>query len=326
MKRSDITRIIREEIIKALRGQINEAFGDPIAAKLNKMTGMDGRWRNFWASAARTYDIAWDKLPKGSFRKVSTSDPATKKGMVFWIATSEKDTPGAQWSWDRVKPGVVAVTIDGKPQYYQGSSYRNTGSRIGTKGPRSGDAIGQGVRGTMQFKKLPTYSDFAYVFDLDSYRGGTKELKAKRAELKLGKDKFTDHNAWKKENLARYKAMLADKVGSRGAVERMTAEIVKAANEAVDEAMKVTKVDDYGELLTTVAGKDVRLASVTRAMSNALEAFSRYIRSENRNAEFLKRYPEYQGTSDSYETGNMRNQALDIKEYLNMFKTGKFRY
>jgi len=60
--------MIREEMIKELRS-LNEAFGDPVASKLNKMTGMDGRLKNFWRSAAKTYDIAWDKLPKGSFRK-----------------------------------------------------------------------------------------------------------------------------------------------------------------------------------------------------------------------------------------------------------------
>ena len=36
MKKSDLKKIIREEIVEVLRGQLNEAFGDPIAAKLSK--------------------------------------------------------------------------------------------------------------------------------------------------------------------------------------------------------------------------------------------------------------------------------------------------
>ena len=323
MKKSDIRKIIKEKLIKEIKA-LNEAFADPIASKLNKMSGMDNRWKNFWRSSAKTYDIAWDKVPKGSFRKVSTSDPAIKKGMAFWIATSPKQLPGTRYSWDAVKPGVVAVTIDGKIQYFGGSG--GIGSKGSMSARRLGDPVGQGMRGTLQLKKLPDYSDFVYVFDLESFRGGTKELKAKRAELKLGKDKFSDHRAYKKANLERYKAMLADKVNSRDAVAKMVGEIVKMANGAVEEAMTVVKTDQYGELVTTLSGNEVRLDSVTKNMNNALDAFARYVRSENSEARFAKKYPEYAGDRDSYEVGNMKNQALDIKSLYGQFKKGKFRY
>ncbi len=323
MKRSDIRKIIKEELIKELKA-LNEAFADPIASKLSKMAGMDNRWKNFWRSSATAYDIAWDKVPKGSFRKVSTSDPAIKKGMAFWIATSPRQLPGTRYSWDAVKPGVVAVTIDGKIQYFGGND--GIGSKGSMSARRLGDPIGQGKRGTLQLKKLPDYSDFVYMFDLESFRGGTTALKSKRAELKLGKDKFRDHRAYKKSNLERYKAMLADKVNSRDAVAKMVGEIVKLANGAVEEAMTVVKTDQYGELVTTLSGNEVRLDSVTKNMNNALDSFARYVRSENSEARFAKKYPEYAGERDSYEVGNMKNQALDIKSLYAQFKKGKFKY
>jgi hypothetical protein len=322
MKRSDIRRIIKEELVKELK-VLNEAFADPIASKLNKMTGMDNRWKNFWRSSAKTYSIAWDKVPKGSFRKVSTSDPAIKKGMAFWIATSAKSTGGG-YSWDNIQPGVVAVTIDGKIQYFGGSG--GIGSKSSMSARRIGDPVGQGKRGTLQLKKLPDYSDFVYMFDLESFRGGTTALKSKRAELQLGKDKFKDHRAYKKANIDRYKAMLADKVGSRGAVSKMVGEIVKLANAAVEEAMSVVKLGQHGDIVTTLAGNEVRLDSVTRHMNQALDAFSRFVRSENSEARFLKKYPEYDTDRESFERGNMRNQALDIKSLYNQFKKGKFKY
>ena len=326
MKRSDIKKMIREEIVKELRNQINEAFADPIASKLSKMAGMDNRWRNFWRSSAKTYNIAWDKVPKGSFRKVSTSDPAIKKGMAFWIATSPKST-GGSYSWDNIKPGVVAVTIDGKIQYFGGNADAGIGSKGTMSARRLGDPVGQGKRGTLQLKKLPDYSDFVYMFDLESFRGGTKALKAKRAELKLGKDKFTDHRAWKKSNIDRYRTMLADKVGSRGTVEKMVGEIVKMANAAIEEAMSVVKVGQYGDMMTTLSGNEVKVDTVTRYMSSALDNFARFIRAENSQAEFVKKYPEYDGKNlDSYEKGNLRNLALDIKNVYNEFKKGKFKY
>lgn len=323
MKRSDIRKIIKEELVKELKA-LNEAFADPIASKLSKMAGMDNRWKNFWRSSATAYDIAWDKVPKGSFRKVSTSDPATKKGMAFWIATSPKQLPGTRYSWDAVKPGVVAVTINGKIQYFGGND--GIGSKGTMSARRLGDPVGQGMRGTLQLKKLPDYSDFVYMFDLESFRGGTKELKAKRAQLKLGKDTFRDHKMYKRANLDRYKAMLADKVNSRDTVAKMVGEIVKMANGAVEEAMSVVKIGKYGDIVTTLAGNEVKLETVTRHMNSALDAFARFVRSENQNAEFTKKYPEYASDRDSFETGNMKNMALEIKSLYNQFKKGKFKY
>jgi len=323
MKRSDIRKIIKEELVRELKA-LNEAFADPIASKLSKMAGMDNRWKNFWRSSAMAYDIAWDKVPKGSFRKVSTSDPAIKKGMAFWIATSPKQLPGTRYSWDAVKPGVVAVTINGKIQYFGGND--GIGSKGTMSARRLGDPVGQGMRGTLQLKKLPDYSDFVYMFDLESFRGGTKELKAKRAQLKLGKDTFRDHKMYKRANLDRYKAMLADKVNSRDTVAKMVGEIVKMANGAVEEAMSVVKIGKYGDIVTTLAGNEVKLETVTRHMNSALDAFARFVRSENQNAEFTKKYPEYARDRDSFETGNMKNMALEIKSLYNQFKKGKFKY
>jgi len=323
MKRSDIRKIIKEELVRELKA-LNEAFADPIASKLSKMAGMDNRWKNFWRSSAMAYDIAWDKVPKGSFRKVSTSDPAIKKGMAFWIATSPKQLPGTRYSWDAVKPGVVAVTINGKIQYFGGND--GIGSKGTMSARRLGDPVGQGMRGTLQLKKLPDYSDFVYMFDLESFRGGTKALKAKRAQLKLGKDTFRDHKMYKKANLDRYKAMLADKVNSRDTVAKMVGEIVKMANGAVEEAMSVVKIGKYGDIVTTLAGNEVKLETVTRHMNSALDAFARFVRSENQNAEFTKKYPEYASDRDSFETGNMKNMALEIKSLYNQFKKGKFKY
>ena len=49
MKKSDLKKIVREELINVLRSQLNEAFGDPIAAKLAKnYRGVrSSRWDNF---------------------------------------------------------------------------------------------------------------------------------------------------------------------------------------------------------------------------------------------------------------------------------------
>ena len=320
MKKSDLKKIIREEIVEVLRGQLNEKFGDPLAAKLDKLGVSNTRWRNFWRSSAKTYDIAWDKIPQGSFRQVSPNDPAIKKGMAFYVINKDVPNPFASsrgWAYDKTLrgPAVLAVTIDNKIQYYG----RDGG--IGAKGYRSGDPVGKGSYGTLMVKKLKQLADVVYVFDLESYRGGTKALKAKRADLKLGKDEFTNHKAWKKANLDRYKQILANRVGSRDQVDALVAKAVKLTNTAVEEAMEVPKLGRYDQLMTTLAGNEVELRAVTYIQGQILQQYARYIQYENQ--EEKEKEASY---GSNYYAREKKAVALDIKNKVREVETGKVRY
>ena len=330
MKKSDLKKIIREEIVEVLRGQLHEAFGDPIAAKLSKLGGIRAtRWQNFWRSAAKTYDIAWDKLPKGSFRKVSPSDPAVKKGMAFYVINSDKENPydSSRYGWDSTLrgPAVLAVTVDNKVQYFTDSRGRD-GAGIGSKKAATtyrgtGTPVGKGVRGTLMVKKLKELADDVFVFDLDSYRGGTTALKSKRAELKLGKDEFTNHKAWKQANLNRYKQILANRVGSRDQVDALVAKAVKLTNAAVEEAMEVPKLGRYDELMTTLAGNEVELRAVTYIQGQILQQYARYIQYENEEDR-----AEKDGYGGDYYAREKKATALDIKNMVRQVEQGKVRY
>ena len=326
MKKSDLKKIIREEIVEVLRGQLNEKFGDPIAAKLSKFGGLQAtRWQNFWRSAAKTYNIAWDKLPKGSFRKVGPNDPAVKKGMAFYVINQDVPNPFAStrgWAYDFTLrgPAVLAVTINNKIQYYGRDG--GVGSKSDTKSYRGqGSPVGLGAYGTMMIKKLKEIADDVFVFDLESYRGGTKALKAKRAELKLGKDEFTDHKKWKQANLNRYKQILANRIGTRDQVDALVAKAVKLTNAAVEEAMEVPKLGRYDNLMTTLAGNEVELRAVTYIQGQILQQYARYIQYENE---------EDKAKDSDYATGYYAREkkavALDIKEKVRAVESGKVRY
>jgi len=318
MKKSDITRIIKEEVVKLLRStSINEAFGDPLAAKLSKLGLQNSRWTNFWRSASKTYDIAWDKLPKGSFRKVQPTDVSIKKGMAFYVINQDIANPFASskgWAYDNNLrgPAVLAVTIDNKIQYYG----RDGG--IGQKGGyKQGSAVGKGSYGTLMVKKLKQLADVVYVFDLESYRGGTSALKASRAELKLGKDTFKDAKAWKQANLRRYQDIIQARVGGRDQVDAMVAKIVKMSNASVVEAMAMPKLGRYNNVLAMVNNKEVELEHVTKGMSKALYYYGEYIQIQN---DIEKN--QY-GGRDEYNQDRMKEKAGDIKKILNKFKSGK---
>ena len=316
MKKSDIRRIIKEEVIQLIKEQyLTEAFADPLLAKMNKLGGLDRRWRGtFWDAAAKTYDLAWDKLPKGTLQKKSPASPEILKDgmMTFWVVKTQKPNIfRTGYASSTVYPGVLAVTLSGKIQYF------NRGEGIGAKGSRATEPVGKAERGQLMVKKLKQLADEVYTFNLGDFRGGTTALKAKRAELKLGKDKFTDHRAWKRANLDRYKDILNARVGTRDQVDKMVGEIVKIANEAVATGMEVLKIGQYDKIMTTVAGNEVEMDAVTSAMSRALRSYAEYIRYANAAEKDKKR--DWGG---DYNDRAAKETAGYIKKIHNAFKQG----
>ena len=317
MKLSRLKQIIKEEYYNV----INEGFADPEIRKLAKLGGLEaGRWTNFFRSFAKTHNIAWDKLPKGTLNKsTNMNDPLIKDGLAFWVIENDKRNPygGNRYFDQTLRKGVLAATLNGKVQYYYGN--RGRGTTIGPGGGyKAGQAVGAGVRGTLQLKKLKELADYVYVMDFENFRGGTKALKAKRAELKLGKDKFKDARSWKQANLARYKDILDARVGSRDQVDRMVAEITKIANEAITTGMEIAKAGKYGDLVTTIAGNEVTMTYVTNAMTRVLRMYAEYIRYEN----------EEESGSDyasKYNKGRKRDVAGKINQALKAFKSGNER-
>ena len=319
MKISKLKQIIREEY----HNVISEAFADPEIQKLSKMGGINpSRWTNFFKSFANTHNIAWDKLPKGTLNKTTNmNDPFIKDGLAFWVVDNDKENPyGGNRYFDRtLRKGVMAVTLQGKVQYYNRSS-AGGGTGVGPKGMRKqGSAVGAGVRGTLQLKKLKELADSVYVMDFESFRGGTKALKAQRADLKLGKDKFKNARAWKQANLARYKSIIDARVGSRDQVDAMVAKIVKIANEAIQSGTELTKVGRYGDLVTTLNDKEVRIESVTNAMTRVLRMYAEYIRYENEEERSQGDY------GAEYNRNRKRDVAGKIKKALNALEAGDER-
>jgi hypothetical protein len=315
MRKSDIRKIIKEEVIQLIKEQyLTEAFADPKLAMINKLGGLDRRWgENFWNAAAKTYDLAWDKLPKGTLQKMTPLNPlALKDGMMtFWVVKTPKPNIfRTGYASSTVQPGVLAVTLGGKIQYF------NRGGQISPKGSRSQAPVGKAERGQLMVKKLKELADEIYTFNLGNFRGGTTALKAKRAELKLGKDTFQNAKQWKQANLARYKQILDARVGTRDQVDKMVANIVKIANEAIKTGMEITKMSKYDRLLTTINGNEVPIENVTNAMTRVLNLYAQYIRYENAAER------EKGGYGEEYNLNYAKDTAGTIKKIMMAFQKG----
>jgi len=313
MKKSDIKQIIREEVIELIKEQyLTEAFADPLLRTLANTRGMgNSKWSSFFTKFANTHDIAWDQLPKGSVTKsTNMNDPRIKNGLVFWMIDQEKRNPYASdynyYTSRTLYPGVLAVTLNGKIQYMGGD-------KVGMKSRRMDSPVGQGTRGMLMVKKLKETADSLLTMDFENFRGGTSALKAKRADLKLGKDTFKDAKAWKRANLDRYKSILDARVGTRDVVDAMVGKIVKIANQAVADGMELIKTNNYDELLTSIGGNEVAMNNVTSSMTRALRQYAEYIRFAN--AAEKEQYGDYNDRAAKETAGY-------IKKILAAFESG----
>lgn len=339
MKKSDIKRIIKEEIVKVLRGQINEDFADPIAREIHKNIGTTpSEQKKIFNAIARKYDIAWDKVPAGSFQDITGDSRLAKTGLVFYM--SERRAKVGSGYDQTINPGLLAVTLDGKTLYYGSAPYSRYGQpadafrgdkqRYKTsavqgvttdKGRSTSSPLGQGIRGTLQLKKLVDLADKMYRFDLESYRGGTTAMKAKRAEMKVGTEMFTDPKRYKAANLDRYKSILATRVAGKDALDSLVKEGMQIINDAIVEGMSVVRTDRYGYPVASVNGKDIKISDLSYVMNKLFQRYEQYVSAVNMAEEEKARYGST--AVDGYRASSIRGYALEVKQIVNSLKAGK---
>ena len=327
MKRSELRKMIREEFINVLReGQLNEAFGDPLASKLYKMRGLPGNqgrgYRKFFDALSRKHDIDWAKMPKGSIqRKTSWTDNDLKeKGkMIFYIINKEKEAefqPQSRYSFSgaTLRPGVLGVTLSGKVLYDQLiSGYSYGGGR--------GDALGTAQRGQTSRTKYSKMADEIYVLDFDHFRGGTAALKAARKDLKFGATAIMKPKDFKKANLARYREIQRQRASklSKTDIDNALLKAMAVANKAVEEAMGGILKDRYGNMAGKLAGQVVSIQDIFRYQESLFRGYERYIQAENEIAEMDPEQAKYVLKDDSWYMQNHREKARDLRQDLKLF-------
>jgi len=327
MKRSELRKMIREEFINILReGQLNEAFGDPLASKLYKMRGLPGNqgrgYRKFFDALSRKHDIDWAKMPKGSIqRKTTWTDKDLKENgkMVFYIINKEKEAefqPQSRWPGGyTLKPGVLGVTLSGAVLYDQLiSGYRGYGMG-------KGDALGTAQRGQTSRTKYSKMADEIYVLDFDHFRGGTAALKAARKDLKFGATAIMNPKDFKKANLARYREIQRQRASklSKTDIDNAILKAMAVANKAVEEAMGGILKDRYGNSAGKLAGQVVGIQEIFRYQESLFRDYEDYIKAENEIAEMDPEQAKYTLRDDSWYMERHRDRARSLRQQLKSF-------
>ena len=272
-------------------GLITERFSSDI---LRQFAAQDGksRWRGNIAKDMQKFaSLALDKISDADF--TTTTPEAYWKGgdaknpnkvgffvdadpgFIKWAKANKKYLPGGLSLGNISKYGVVLSVIRGGIGMYhgfsmdRGSSYsrhrKGTEERYGILAKDyDTNSLYNGWEGApaakVTRKNLIDAATRVYVLDLDSLRDkyDVSGLKSDRTNAKLGATALKDAKTIKKENQARYDAILTDRAAMTD-VDKSVKDSIELLNQHISDALKAGTMDKYGHL---TIGEDPRGRSI----------------------------------------------------------------
>ena len=288
MKKSELQKIIREEIIKSL---ITEKFASKKITALFQM--MDSRDRKFFDVTAKSRGLAWSDVEDANV--FNNAEPSNDHLNIFIVNTEKKNPYDTGWEWN-LKPGIIGVTIGKKSLYWPKQRYYG--------GKSSSNMIGN------QGKKLDNYKRYSEVADrvisiaLDDIPSA-KEKQASRVEAKKGATALMKNKNVVDQNMKRYKKLLQAKVMAKGpdALKKMldeatsvTEKVFKFTTDMLKKGMYSTGWDSY--------------QTISNNYGNMVRAYENYVRDA---AAYAKEKDD--DRVDSWRKDYVASRAGEVKGY-----------
>ena len=248
--------------------------------------------------------------------------------IVFYVSTSPKENPYApDETYSENKqipaPALIAIT-NGKNEFF-GLSWFDKQLTLRNKGKDAGRQDTAGMKkkssgskwdqtGLYNVKRIAEVSDVAYVLDLDAIRQkySTENIRAQRAEAKRGATAMIDPKEFKKENINRYKNILATRIVNDD-VDGKIEGAITTCTDLISKAMKSKQFSQYGDIIVgqDPRGREVKITDVTNFMNNLLTDYTSYARYVDERSKLSDDKPGY-----SYYDREIKQKALYIKEKL----------
>ena len=261
-------------------------------------------------------------------------------GFIKWAKANKKYMPGGLSLGNISKYGLVLSVIRGGiGMYYgfsmdKGSSYsrhrKGTEERYGVLAKDyETRTVYQGWEGApaakVTRKNLIDAATRVYVLDLDSLRDkyNVKGLTNDRANSKRGATALKDAKSIKKENQARYDAILTDRAAMTD-VDKAVKDSIELLNQHISDALKDGTMDKFGNL---VIGKDPRGRSLkitdgANYIKNLLDDYQRY-----KDYERQQKEAEAEGRgADNYYTTEVKNYAKRIQDRAKAVKAKNYAW
>ena len=323
---------------------ITERFSSDI---LRQFASQDGksRWRGNIAKDMQKFaSLALDKISDADF--TTTTPEAYWKGgdaknpnkvgffvdadpgFIKWAKANKKYMPSGLSLGNISKYGVVLSVIRGGIGMYhgfamdRGSSYsrhrKGTEERYGilakdyeTRSLYNGWDGAPAAKVTR--KNLIDAATRVYVLDLDSLRDkyDVSGLKQDRANSKAGATALKAAKDIKKENQARYDAILTDRAAMTD-IDKAVKDSIELLNQHISDALKDGNMDQYGNFVIgkNPKGRDVKIEDGANAIRNMLNDYQRYKDYERQNKEAAA-----DGREDNYYAREVKNYAKRLQDY-----------
>jgi len=334
---------------------ITERFSSDI---LRQFAAQDGgsRWRGGIAKDMQKFaNLALDKIsdadfttttPEAYWKGGDAKDPNkvgffvdADPGFIKWAKANKKYLPSGLSLGNISKYGVVLSVIRGGIGMYhgfamdRGSSYsrhrKGTEERYGvlakdyeTRSLYNGWEGAPAAKVTR--KNLIDAATRVYVLDLNSLRDkyDVSGLKSDRANAKSGATALKDAKTIKKENQARYDAILTDRAAMTD-VDKSVKDSIELLNQHISDALKAGTMDKYGHLTIgeDPRGRSIKITDGANYIKNLLDDYQRY-----KDYERQQKEAEDEGRKDNWYSKEVKNYAKRIQDRARAVKAKNYAW
>jgi hypothetical protein len=307
---------------------VNEAFK---SAKLAQL--FNTKVSRSWSSSAlkdlpsafyNMANVALDKVEDEDLIDMSAAEAhaITRKDksnryVIFYIVDQQKKNPYADYEGQTTIPaGILAIV---KGNNFQGMAWgRNSSGRGRTlASSEPADSVGISKKykgwdstGLYNPKRISEVADRAVVLDISVLRDkySTAGKKADRAAAKKGAIAFKSDKDFRRENMNRYKEILADKAANLP-LDKMVKDAVDSLTLQIQQGLAKGEVENGEPIIgRNSKGRAVKMRDASNHMSQILDNYSNYVRYSNEAQTSL--------TSSSYYEERVKQEAKSIKDRI----------
>ena len=306
---------------------INEAFKSAKLAQLFN-TKISGSWSSSLKDLPEAFynmaNVALDKVEDEDIIDMSATEAhsTTRKDknnryVIFYVVDQEKENPYADYEGQKTIPaGILAIV---KGNNFQGMTWgRSSYSRRRTlASSEPADSVGINKKykgwdstGLYNPKRISEVADRAIVLDISALgdKYSTAGKKAARANAKKGAIAFKSDRDFKKENISRYKGILADKA-SKLPLDQMVKDAIDTMAEQIKQGIAKNEIENGSPIIgRDPRGRGVKMRDASNHMSNILSDFEDYVRYSNEAQSGL--------TSSHYYEERIKQEAKSLKDRI----------
>jgi len=321
-------RDIEDLYPELLESTVNEAFS---SMKLQSILTNAGSMPKDFAKAF--YQMAKIQLDKVQDVDIIEMDPEQarkekrKSAVYLYFTTNEKPNPYAgrnSWGVTTIPGNTLLGVTDGSNEWLAADYARTWGSdrtKTLSKTKRNdGAGFGKSAAndtwgsGISSLSKVAELADRAYVLDLDILRArySTAAKRDERTAAKAGATAFKSDKDFKKENLARYHTILADRAAAMP-IDKEVLRAIDVVSSQIKDGLIAGKKGKWGDVVIgeDPKGREIKLRDASNAMQNLLDDFNRYVDYTNQ----AKREEEA-GYGSNYYSREVKNYAKSIKDRI----------